>query len=252
MAGNSLEQKTALVTGAAKRIGRAIALALADSGVNVVVHYRSSAAEAEEVGGEIRRRGVSAYAVAADLACADERETLIAQAMEQAGPIDILVNSAATFPAGKLRAITFEDLVANLQVNAWAPFVLCREFARQGRGGKIVNILDTRIEGHDPYHVAYIVSKRVLAAFTRMCALEFAPQVTVNAVAPGLILPPAGKDESYLERLKDTVPLRRWGDPEDVAEAVLFLLRSSFITGQVIYVDGGRHLRGPSDGPDPH
>jgi NAD(P)-dependent dehydrogenase (short-subunit alcohol dehydrogenase family) len=106
----------------------------------------------------------------------------------------------------------------------------------------VVNLLDTRITDDDPRHVAYILSKRLLSDLTRRCAIAFAPDVTVNAVAPGLILPPPGKDMRYLEGLTDTVPLRRHGEEGDITQAVLYLLKSTFVTGLVVYVDGGRHL----------
>ena len=131
-----------------------------------------------------------------------------------------------------------------MRINAWAPFVLGRALARERRGGCIVNLLDSRITDYDAEHAAYHLSKRMLATLTRMMALEFAPRVRVNAVAPGLILPPPGEDDGYLERLKRTNPLERHGEPADVAEAVLFLARSLFVTGQTIFVDGGRHMRG--------
>ena len=138
----------------------------------------------------------------------------------------------------------------HLQVNAWAPFVLSREFARLAGRGKIINLLDTKIISSDRTHVAYLLSKQMLAALTSMCALEFAPNVTVNGIAPGLILPPPGKDDSYLEQLAQTVPLKRRGSPDDIADAARYLLQSDFVTGQIIYVDGGRHLREGDDGPD--
>jgi NAD(P)-dependent dehydrogenase (short-subunit alcohol dehydrogenase family) len=129
--------------------------------------------------------------------------------------------------------------------------VLSREFARLAGRGKIVNLLDTKIIGYDRAHVAYILSKHMLSVLTRMCALEFAPGITVNGVAPGLILPPLGKDENYLEQLARSVPLKRHGGPEDVAKAVVYLLTSDFVTGQVIFVDGGRHLLEEGNGPHP-
>ena len=138
----------------------------------------------------------------------------------------------------------------HLHVNAWTPLVLSREFARHAGRGKIINLLDTKIMGYDREHVAYILSKQMLAALTTMCAAEFAPAVTVNAIAPGLILPPSGKDETYLASLAQTVPLRRHGGPGDITDAALYLLKSDFVTGQVIYVDGGRHLREESNGPN--
>jgi len=234
--------KTALVTGAARRIGRAIALALADAGASVVVHHRDSEDDARALCGELAARGAQAWPVAADLDDPAQVESLITRSLAAAGGLDFLVNNASAFAPDTLAEVTLERVMAMVRTNAWAPFVLSRSFAREVGRGKIVNLLDTRIKGHDSSHVSYTVSKRMLALFTRMMALEFAPEITVNAVAPGLILPPAGKDESYLQQLAGALPLRRHGGPQDVAEAVIFLLRSDFITGQVIYVDGGRHL----------
>jgi NAD(P)-dependent dehydrogenase (short-subunit alcohol dehydrogenase family) len=139
-----------------------------------------------------------------------------------------------------------------MEVNAWVPFVLSRAFAQRIGRGKIVNLLDTRLKGYDWTHVGYILSKHLLAVMTRMMALEFAPHITVNAVAPGLVLPPPGKDETYLQSLVHTVPLQRYGGAQDIADAVVFLIRSDFITGNVIYVDGGRHLYECSNGSNPH
>ena len=247
-----LNGKTALITGAAKRIGRATALALADEGANIVVHYRGSADEATDLCRDLAERGVKAWPVQADFEKPEDCETLVDRAIQAAGPIEILINNASIFPPGTLQDVTFDDVVGSFRVNAWAPFALSRAFARRVGRGKIVNLLDSRVTGYDWSHVAYVWSKHVLAVMTRMTALEFAPDITVNAVAPGLILPPPGEDEGYLDRLKGTVPLKRRGDPEDVAEAVVFLLRSDFITGQVIYVDGGRHLKEYLDGQNPH
>lgn len=239
----SLQGQTALVTGAGRRLGRAIALALAAEGARLVLHYRRSAQEAEALRVELAAGGTEAWTVQADLADAAARQALIPLAMDVAGGLDLLVNNAAGFAPGRVENLTLENVIASLELNAWAPFELCRDFRqRQGRG-RIVNLLDTRVTGFDWGHVGYLLSKQALAELTRLMALDFAPAMTVNAVAPGLILPPEGKDESYLETLIDTVPLRRHGDPEDVAAAVVFLLRSDFVTGTTLFVDGGRHLR---------
>jgi len=242
MAHESLAGKAALVTGAAVRIGRAIALALAREGVNVVVHYRRSGEEAEGLLAELRGLGVQAWSVEADFTQREEYESLLDRAVAVAGETDLLVNSASIFPAATLQDLTFDDLTLNQLVNAWVPFYLSRALAQRGGPRKIVNLLDSRLAGDDPSHVAYLLSKRMLHELTRRCAIAFAPDVTVNGVAPGLILPPPGKDESYLDSLTHTVPLQRHGDEWDIAEAVLYLLRSTFVTGTVIYVDGGRHL----------
>lgn len=239
-----LNAKTALVTGASKRLGAAMALALARYGVNVVVHYRSSASEAEQVAADVRGLGPEAWTCPADLAHGEEAVRLFSQARDLAGPIDFLINNAGIFAAGGLTEFTPEELHANVDVNAMAPLLLGREFAGQGREGVIVNFLDARVVDYDWSHVAYHLSKRMLFSLTRMMAMEFAPRVRVNAVAPGLILPPEGEDAAYLERMASTNPLNRHGDPGHVTEAVLFLLGNDFVTGQVVFVDGGRHLKG--------
>ena len=241
--------KTALITGASKRIGRAIALALASKGVDIIVHYNSSGNEAAELAKEIKKLGVKSWIVRADFRSPDEYETLMARSIELTGSLDFLVNSASTFAPSKFEDLDFADLTSAIEINAWAPFVLGRSFADKVDKGKIVNLLDTRITGYDWNHVGYILSKELLHAFTKMMALKFAPNIAVNAVAPGLILPPPGEDMAYLEKMSGNLPLKRHGDPQDIAEAVLFLLESDFITGQVIYVDGGRHIRESSHGP---
>jgi NAD(P)-dependent dehydrogenase (short-subunit alcohol dehydrogenase family) len=234
-----------LVTGGAKRLGRAIALALARAGADVVVHCRSSLSDAQSLAQDIRALGRQAWVAQADLRDAAQAEALFASASASAGGgLDILVNSASIFPKGRLDALDGAQLDDNIHVNALAPFVLGRALARSRRGGCVVNLLDSRIMDYDAEHAAYHLSKRLLATLTRMMALEFAPRVRVNAVAPGLILPPAGEDDGYLERLKRTNPLESHGGPEDVADAVLFLTRSAFVTGQTLFVDGGRHMRG--------
>lgn len=239
-----LRGQTALVTGGAKRLGAALARALARRGVHVVIHYRSSSREAEDLVAELSRMGVKAWTVAGDLGNLDACEPVFEKAVHQAGPIDILVNNASIFPDSRLDDFTASQLFENVQVNAMAPTLLCRLFAGQERPGTIVNFLDTRILDYDRRHVAYHLSKRMLHALTKMMAIEYAPGIRVNAVAPGLVLPPPGQDESYLERLAHTNPLQRHGSADDVAEAAVFLVASDFVTGQVLYVDGGRHLKG--------
>jgi NAD(P)-dependent dehydrogenase (short-subunit alcohol dehydrogenase family) len=242
--GSKLKGKTALVTGGAKRIGRAVSLALAKDGVRVVLHYNTSEGEAESALALIRERGPEGLSVRADLKNPSEAEELLPRVTEQAGPVDILVNNASIFPENRITDFTMAELDENVRINALAPLLISRSFAKQGRSGAIVNLLDTRITSYDAHHAAYHLSKRMLYEMTRMTAVEFAPAVRVNAVAPGVILPLPGKDDSYLEGLRRTNPLNRIGTVEGVAEAVLFLLESDFITGQVVFVDGGRHLKG--------
>jgi NAD(P)-dependent dehydrogenase (short-subunit alcohol dehydrogenase family) len=241
---SSLAGSTALVTGAAKRLGRAIALALSGEGANVVIHYGRSAEAAARTAEEALAAGVKAWTLQADLAEPEEANLLFPRAVDLAGPIDILVNNASIFFPDRLDDLTPRDINRNVQIHAIAPLLLSRAMAAQGRGGHIVNLLDSRITGYDRDHAAYHLSKRMLFTLTRMLALELAPGIAVNAVAPGLILPPPGEDERYLRRMVHTNPLRRHGGPADVVHAALYLLKSTFVTGQVLFVDGGYHMNG--------
>lgn len=238
-----LSGKTALITGGAKRIGREIALALAGEGVSVIINYRRSQDEAEELVGVLEGMGVKAWAVRADLSVEEEVGTLIDRTIELAGPLDILVNNASMFPRSTFANVTREQLLESVQVDAWAPLLLGRQFAERVEKGSIINMLDTRIvANYDWQHFAYLAAKHMLGLFTKAMAIQLAPGIAVNGISPGLILPPEGKDESYLEALKNELPMKRIGKPEFIAEAALFLLKSEFITGEVIFVDGGRHL----------
>jgi NAD(P)-dependent dehydrogenase (short-subunit alcohol dehydrogenase family) len=248
----NLKEKTALVTGGAKRLGRQTALTLADRGINVIIHFNRSDTDARELAAELQQKSVKAWTIQADFGRPDEYQTLIERAEKIAGGLDILINNASVFPTDTLSDLSWSGLSSNMEVNAWVPFVLGRAFAQRIGRGRIVNLHDSRLKGYDWTHVGYILSKHVLAAMTRMMALEFAPHITVNAVAPGLIIPPPGKDERYLEGLVHTVPLQRHGGPQDIADAIAFLVQSDFITGNVIYVDGGSHLHECNDRSHPH
>jgi pteridine reductase len=246
---DKLRAKVALITGAGRRIGRGIAIALAEEGVNIIAHdHQLREPETIKVCGEVEDCGARAWKISADLEKPEEYESLVARAFALAGRVDILINNASLFQPGTLGDVGWRDVTRHMHVNAWTPFVLAREFSRLAKSGKIINILDTKIAGYDRRHAAYILSKQTLALLTRMCALEFAPAFTVNGVAPGLILPPEGKDDGYLDQLAQAVPLKRHGGPADIADAVLYLLQSDFVTGQVLYVDGGRHLEGEGHG----
>lgn len=242
--GRSLAGKHALVTGGAKRIGRAVAIALAREGADISLHYHTSRDAAEALVEDLREFGVQAHAFDADLSQPEQVETLFPRAVDGARPLDILVNSASIFHESRISDARLSEIVDNMQINALAPMELGRRFAAQERPGHIVNFLDTRIVDYDHAHFAYHLSKRLLHTLTRIMALEFAPRVQVNAVAPGLVLPPAGKDQSYLAGLAHTNPLNRYGSVDELVAAVLFLLRTDFVTGQIIYVDGGRHMKG--------
>jgi pteridine reductase len=239
-----MKGKTVLITGASRRIGRALSYGCAREGINIVLHYHTSRKEAEEVAALVEECGVTSFLFQADLSVPEQTEELFRKANKAAGNIDILINNASLFMKDTLTTFTPEVLSTHIAVNACAPLILSRQLAALNRGGKIINLLDARITGYDDQHAAYHLSKRMLADLTRMMAIEFAPHIAVNGVAPGLILPPPGEDQGFLKTMAGTNPLNTHGTPDDITDAVLFLLRSSFITGQIIYVDGGRHLKG--------
>jgi pteridine reductase len=249
-----LAGKVALVTGGGRRLGKAIALALARAGAAVVVHYGSSTAAAEGVAEEIRGLGVAAWTVGADLADPGAIDGLFARVAAEAGRLDVLVNSAATFERRPFDEITVADWERVLAVNLRAPFLCLQRAARLMRSSPradeapalVVNLVDLsgtlawRGQAH------HAVSKAGLAHLTRVAARELAPAVRVNAVQPGAILPPPGvaADSPAWRETWERLPLARPGRPELVGDAVVFLAGNDFITGSILPVEGGESLLG--------
>jgi pteridine reductase len=236
----SLQGRAVLVTGGAVRLGAAICRGLAGAGATVVIHYRRSAEEAENLRAGLPR----AFAVQADLNSEAACFGLVDEALRLAGRLDALVNCAAVFNKDSLRASGMDRVLSEFWPNLFAPMQLMRAMAARCDGGRIVNILDRRIAGNDPTCVPYLLSKKALADLTRLAALELAPRFTVNGVAPGPVLPPPGRGADYLADHAGRVPLESPPKAEDVAAAVLYLLQSDSVTGQIIYCDGGQHLLG--------
>jgi pteridine reductase len=237
-------QRVALVTGGGIRVGRAISLGLAEAGWDVAVHYRSSAADAEDVAGRVRDLGRASWTVRADLAEPDAAGAVVASVREACGRLDLLVNSAAGFEAVSLEDADADAWDRIMAVNVRAPHLLVRAAAdllRAARGA-VVNVVD--LSAFQPWseYPVHSVSKAALAHLTRVQARALAPEVRVNAVAPGAVLPPDDYTEERNEALRRATPLRTLGTPEDVVEAVLYLANATFVTGQVLPVDGGRLL----------
>ena len=236
--------KVALVTGAGRRLGKAIALALARQGAHVAAHYYKSESEARQTVEEIRALGVQACAVQADQAREGEVGRAAAEAAAALGPIDILVNSAAIFERGPFLEAEAESWDRHMNVNLRGPYPFARAVAPEMRrrgAGKIVNLADVAAERPWPAYLAYSVSKAGVVALTRALARALAPQVQVNAVAPGIILPPESWDDSEVKAALERVPMKRPGAAEEIASTVLFLIEGpDYITGAVIAVDGGR------------
>lgn len=236
----------ALVTGGAIRVGRAISLGLADAGYDLVVHYRSSAGPAEEVRGRVEALGRRCILASADLGDPDQVAGLAAVADAEFGRLDLLVNSAASFHSTHILDTDAEEWSSVLDVNVRGPHLLLRALApllRRSRGN-VVNIADHM--GVKPWvrYGAHSVSKAALIHLSRIQARAMAPDVRVNAVAPGLVLPPQGLTGEDLEAEIGATLLKRSGTPEDVVEAVLYLSRASFVTGQLLVVDGGGTILG--------
>lgn len=234
--------KRALVTGGAVRVGRAITLALGREGWDVAVHYHSSAAEAEEAVAELRDLGRHALAVGADLADREAIRGLFERLRGEAGwaELDLLVNNAAIFPRARAEEVTAEAWDRTFAVNLRGPFFCAVEARKLLRaGGSIVNIADVAAFQAWPAYIAYAASQAALVSLTRGLARAWAPDLRVNAVAPGAVLLPEGESE---EAAAARTALERVGSPEDVARAVLYLTEATYVTGEVLIVDGGGHL----------
>lgn len=244
----NLEGKVAVITGSAVRIGRAIALALADAGADICIHYNSSDQAARDTCNEIEQRGRKAIQVSADLSNpVSAAETVFSAVMTELGRADVLVNSASVFENKQLKEATEADWDSQLDINLKAPFFLSQKFAEllpSDRTGHIINIVDWRANRAGIGHLPYRISKAGLVTLTECLALELAPGIQVNAIAPGAILPPPGEDRSYLEQRSGGIPLKRVGNPEELCRTVLYLLNSEFVTGEVISVAGGEQLTG--------
>jgi pteridine reductase len=242
-----LAGRVALVTGAGRRLGRAIALALGDRGMRLAVHYNASSAGATEVVGVIRAAGGDAHAFQADLTDPAQIESLAAAVHGRFAQVDVLVNSAAVMSRTPFGETSAQDWDAHHSLNLRAPFLLTQALRRQlaaaPGGGAVINIADIVAFETWTGYVPHGVSKAGIVYLTRALARVMAPAVRVNAVAPGVVLLPENWDADSAARLERTTPLGRAGSPADVTSAVLFLLESDYITGEVIAVDGGRHVR---------
>ena len=240
-----LRGKTALVTGGAHRVGRGISLALATAGCDLVIHYNSSSGPAEETAAEVQELGRRAVLARADLS----DPSAAAEVIEAAGglaPVRILVNSAAVFPEDSLSDISLQAWRRTLDTNLTGPVFLTQAFAAalpDEMDGAVVNVTDWRTQRPYPDHFSYSVAKGAVDTFTIAAAEHLAPRIRVNAVALGAILPPPGKGSDYLKALAKEIPLQRVGNPEVVAEAVVHLIENDFVTGEILRIDGGAHLR---------
>ncbi len=233
---------TALITGGAKRIGAAIARALAEDGYDIALHYLTSPEPAERTAAVVRKLGRKCRLYRYDLNNHAEVSALIPRVREHSPDLNLLVNNASIFEPGNLQGTSREMFEHHFNINLKAPFFLTQEFSGGCAQGQVINLLDSRVGRSDPEHAVYTLSKKALLELTRMAAREFGPEIRVNGVCPGMILPPDGVAVDVLERRSTTLPLKRIGNTANLVAAVLFLLDNSFVTGECIHIDGGESL----------
>jgi pteridine reductase len=238
-----MKPSLALVTGAAHRLGKAFALTLARMGYSIALHYRGSANEAEKTVKEIRALGVDCLPIRADLTDPKKIRFVYSIVDEFEAPLGVLVNSAAVMPVGDPRDLELMDWNSALDLNLRAPFLLAQEAAqRMTEGGLIVNITDIGAQKAWSRYPSYTVSKAGLESLTKLLARSLAPEIRVNAIAPGLVLPSDVVTEEQWDRLVQRLPLKRAASVDEITSALEFLIKNEYITGQTIVVDGGYSL----------
>jgi pteridine reductase len=232
------------VTGAGRRLGRALALALGGRGYAVAVHYHASRAGAEETAAHLAAMGAAAHLFHADLSSPSAPAQLVRDVVTGMARLDVVINSAASMLRTPFGSVSAEEWDRVLALNARAPFLLAQEAARVlPEGGVIVNVADLSAFETWPAYLPHGVSKSAVVYLTRALARVLAPRIRVNAVAPGAVLLPEGWEAGSAERLRKTTPLGTLGTPADVTQAVLYLLDATYVTGETIIIDGGRHIR---------
>lgn len=237
--------KTVLITGAARRIGKALAVGLAEDGWRVILHYGRSREKALALARKIGERGGEALPVQADLNDEDQAQGLIARCVEQAGPISCLLNNASLFEEDSVATADQKSWHAHMQVNLRTPFVLTQSFEQQlppGGEGNVVNIIDQRVWNLTPHFLTYTLSKAGLWTLTQTLALALAPRIRVNAIGPGPVLPSSRQSEKGFTEQWSSLPMRRSVALDEMVRAVGFILETPSMTGQMIALDGGQHL----------
>ncbi|MGD9929658.1 MAG: SDR family NAD(P)-dependent oxidoreductase [Mangrovibacterium sp.] len=237
-------KKTALITGSAKRVGREMAEHLAAQGWCLALHYNNSGKAAGKLQHDLRSHFPDQEFVLfqSNLQNPFAVESLIPEVVRVFGQLDLLINNASVFEASHIRETHFDLLDREMMINYRAPFLLMRDFARLVGEGVIINMVDTRITSSKSDHAAYSLSKKALWELTKMGALEFAPEIRVNAIAPGVTLPPEDRDESYLWNLAKKIPMKKPGGIGPILKSLDYILENDHLTGQLLFCDGGENL----------
>lgn len=236
--------RKALITGASKRIGKSIAEHLAENGWDIFIHYNTSGKLAKELAEQLHSKypAQKFMVVEANLANSNEVIGLIPKLISKTGKFDLLVNNASVFDKSYMNETSTELFDKQMNVNLKAPFFLSRDFANYCKQGNIINFVDTRVTSNKSNFSAYSLSKKGLWDLTKMAALEFAPSIRVNAIAPGVTLPPEDEDENYLENLAKNIPMKKPGGIEPILRSIDYILENDHLTGQLLYADGGENL----------
>jgi pteridine reductase len=236
--------KTALITGSSKRVGKAIAEHLAAKGWNIVIHFNTSQEEAMELEENLRQNYINQkfFRVKTDLEKEAEVLKLIPFIVAEIGPFELLINNASVFDRGYLKKTSPELFNNQMNVNFKAPYFLMRDFADHCKKGNIINLVDTRITTNKSNFAVYSLSKKALWEATKMAALEFAPEIRVNAIAPGVSIPPEGKDEDYIWNLARHIPVKEPVGLQPIIQSVDYILENVHLTGQLLFADGGENL----------
>ena len=234
--------KAALITGGGVRLGKAMALTLAEMGYDIALHYNRSGDESEKTAGEIRALGRECEIFQADLLNMEETHTLVPRVFEVFPECSILINSASVFENVSFQDVTEESYNRDMTVNFKAPFFLSQAFSKEAAAELIVNMLDSRISKYETGHFVYNISKKALRDLTLMAARALGPKVRVNGICPGPVLPPPGKNDDYLMRISGDTPIGKPGNPGYITAALKYIIENTYITGECLFVDGGQHL----------
>lgn len=238
-----MSKGTVFITGGARRVGKTIALALARDGYDIALHYNSSKHDAEMVMKEIHTIGVDCRLFSCDIKQTSQLKDIMNDVFSQCQDCNILINNASIFDRVSFQDSNEQDFDDNFAVHVKAPYFLSQAFAQHCDDGSIINMVDTKVHRTLTEYFAYTLSKKSLFELTKMLAKALAPKIRVNGIAPGYILPPVDGSETDVERVQNSIPLQRLGNPELIAQTVLYMLNNPFMTGEIITVDGGERLK---------
>lgn len=237
-----MSKGTALITGGAVRLGKVFSATLANAGYNLAIHYNSSSEQAAATAEEMRETGVNCETFQFDFSEKNDVSDLITKVRKQFPDLNVLINSASVYDQATMMETPELILERQFKVNFQAPYLLTQAFAQQCKSGNVINIIDNKIAFNQYQYSAYVLSKKSLAEFTRLAAVELAPDVRVNGIAPGVVLPASVRSQDYIDWRIEGIPLKQQGQTDNIAQALQYLLTNDFVCGQILYVDGGESL----------